>query len=779
MLDRMKRNSGLETQGAMMTKAARLQDYRLGTALAALFAVLPATAVVAQEAKTAAAEAVAVSEIIVTAQRRTESIQDVPIAITAISAETLRRNNVRGIDDVLALTPNVSFQTNGSRDRKDLAIRGISNQLNPYADVRQTSTAFYIDEFNVVAGTSNPQIVDLERIEVLRGPQGTYFGRNAVGGAINVITKKPTDRFEGEVEVGYSSFDTFRGMGVLNVPIAPGLLSVRASGQYEHTDGNIRNIHPIGGGNGGEFYTGRIQARLTPLDGLVWDFTYSTSNEEIGMRAGVPTGYVTSTWTSVYYRPTNPAAQPGFIGNPDGVGFFPTNNNRVNFNRPQSVGSKYEFLSTRFTWDLDLATLTGVLGRIKSDVFNYGDVDGASPDFFYEDFFLNRQSTSGELRLQSNGEHFFNWSLGFFAGEDTGLTDQSTYHGSASPICPASFNRKCEGLEITGLDSDSSTNYLALFGETRFNFTDQLSATVGLRYSYERTFNKSQTRSNGIITGNNDRRAPFEDISPKFTLAYKASDDWLIYGTASRGFKSGGTQTSGSALLANEFQPETIWNYEIGTKVDLFDKRLRLDFAAFYMDWKNVQQTIRFQFIEPGTGLLRAVSGISNAGAAESYGLEASFDAAISDNFKLSGQLGFNEATWTDFKNALIDGIVIDVTGKRLVNAPRWTMGAQAQYNQPLSETLSLFGRAEWNYRSEVYSTPLAYRYNGFPFIAPDFHNVNLRAGVDFGAMRATVFVENLFNARYFSNAYEKAFYSGVQVEPSYQRIGASLGYKF
>jgi iron complex outermembrane receptor protein len=722
------------------------------------------------------------SDIIVTAQRRSESIQDVPIAITAISAETLRQSNVRGIDNVIALTPNISFQTNGSRDRKDLSIRGISNQLNPTSDVRQTSTPFYIDEFNVVAGTTNPQIVDLERVEVLRGPQGTYFGRNSIGGAINVITKKPVDRFEGEVELGYSSFDTRRAMGVLNVPIVPGLLAVRASGQYEKTDGNIRNINPIGGGNNGEFWTGRVQARLTPTDNLTWDFTYSYSDEMLGMRDGVPTGFVTNTWNSVYYRSQGLNTQPGInnsVATQDGVGFFPANNNRVNFNRPQQVGSTYQFLSTRFEWDLDEVTMTGVLGHIKADVVNFGDVDGSSRDFFYEDFVLTRKSTSGELRLASNGTRFFNWSLGFFMGRDTGVTEQSTFHGRQSPLCPARFNGNCEGLEVTGLDSDSATDYLAMFGEGSFNFTDTLQLIVGLRYSYEKTFNVSQTRSNGGITGSNNRSAPFEDISPKVTLRYKPNEDLMFYATAARGFKAGGTQTSGSALLANDFAPETIWNYEIGSKFNLFDNRLRFDVAAFYMDWKSVQQQIRFQFVEPGTGRILAVSGIANAGAAESYGVEAAFDASITDNFALSGFIGLNENRWTDFPNALVEGVIIDVTGRRLVNAPRLTAGAQGQYTQPIGENAEAFARAEWQHRGETLANFFAYRYDAFPFIAPSYNNVNLRAGVEVGAFRATVFVENLFNARFFNNAYEKAFFSGAQVEPSLQRFGATVGYRF
>ncbi|WP_439532777.1 TonB-dependent receptor [Polymorphobacter sp.] len=755
----------------------------LGVAAAAL----SAATVQAQEVAQAEVNTGGLDEIIVTAQRRSESIQDVPIAITAISAETLRSGQVRGIGEVIALTPNISFQSNGSRDRKDLAIRGISNQLNPTSDVRQTSTPFYIDEFNVVAGTTNPQIVDLERVEVLRGPQGTYFGRNSIGGAINVITKKPVDRFEGEVELGYSSFDTKRAMGVLNVPIVPGLLAIRASGQYEKTDGNIKNINPIGGGNDGEFWTGRVQARLTPNDRLTWDFTYSYSDERLGMRDGVPTGYVTNTWNSVYYLSrglpsTNPLNPDIGIKSTDrdGVGFFPDNNNRVNFNRAQQVGSTYQFASTRFEWDFDDVTMTGVLGHLKSDVVNFGDVDGGSKDFFYEDFTLTRKSTSGEIRLASNGTRFFNWNLGFFMGRDTGITNQSTFHGNESPLCPGTTpGRTCPGLEATGLDSDSSTKYLAMFGETSFNLSDQFQVILGLRYSFEKTFNVSQTRSNRNVTGTNNRNAPFEDVSPKVTIRYKPSDDLMFYATAARGFKAGGTQTSGSALLSNDFQPETIWNYEVGTKFSMFDNRLRFDVSAFYMDWKDVQQTIRFQFVNPADNAILSVSGVANAGAAESYGVEASFDASVSDNLTLSGFVGFNENKWKDFRNALVEGVILDVTGQRLVNAPRWTAGAQGQFTQPINDTAGVFARAEYQFRGETLATPFAYRYPTYPFIAPSYHNVNLRAGVDVGQFRATVFVENLFNARYFNNAYEKAFYSGVQVEPSLQRIGGSIGYKF
>ncbi|HEX7012548.1 MAG TPA: TonB-dependent receptor [Steroidobacteraceae bacterium] len=721
----------------------------------------------AQSQDTETASGAIINEVVVTAQRRSESIQDVPIAITAVSADTLQDQNVKGVEGYFALTPNVSFRTEGSRDRKELSMRGVSNQLNPYSGVRPATYAFYIDEFNVVAGTSNPQIVDLERIEVLRGPQGTYFGRNAVGGAINVITRKPTDEWYGEIGLDYSSHDTRRAQGVINVPIAEGVLALRASGQIESSDGWIENVNPTGGGNEYDYNTGRVQARLTPNDRLTWDFTYSYSDEETGMRVGVPTGFITATWRSVYY-----GNAPGDIADPDGVGFYPDNTDRVNFNRPQSVGSQYEWVSSRAVYEFDDVSLTAVVGRIESELFNYGDVDGGSHDFYYEDLLLERSSTSGELRLQSLGSKTLEWSIGAAIGEDTGDLDQSTYHGAESP---QGFP---EGFEVTGSDSKTTSKYWAVFGQATWRFADHWHLVLGGRYSYEEVDTYAVTRSNTIQTGINDRTVDFDDFSPRFTLGWEPAPNVLAYVTASRGFKSGGTQTSNNINLSNQFEPEILWNYEAGLKLDLFDRRLRLDGTVFYMDWKDVQQLIRFQYLDE-EGNIRAVSGIANAAKATSYGVELSADAAVTERLRLSGQVGYLRAKYDEYPAALIDGLVLDLSGKPLVDAPRWTMGAQAQYTAPLTETFEGFVRAEWNYRDEALSNSYVYRYWEYPFIAPSYHVANLRVGFQSDKLRIVAYAENLFDEDYFTNSYEKAFYSGVQVEPSTRIFGIGLNYKF
>lgn len=704
-------------------------------------------------------------DIVVTAQRRAESIQDVPISITAVSAEHMERNNVRGIEEVFAKAPNVGVVSNGSRDRKEISIRGISNQLDPYSGIRSATYAFYIDEFNVVAGTNNPEILDLERVEVLRGPQGTYFGRNSIGGAINVTTKKPTFDWNGRVDLAYSSYDTKRASAVVNVPVVDGLLAMRVSGLIETSDGNIRNINPTGGGNDTNYKSGRIVARLTPAEGLTSDTTFSYSKERNGMRAGVPTGYLTATWRSIYY-----GNRPGFIADPDGVGFYPENDSRVNFNRPQEVGTTFWYASNRTAYDFDFATLTSVVGYLKSDVINQGDVDGGSRDLFYENGFLTRTSLNGELRLQSNGGGPLQWSIGGNIGRDKGVTDQVSAYGSAG------LQNRPEGFRVSDTQSTAVNTYEAIFGQATYEVFDNFEATLGLRYSHETVRLDYVRRSNEILTDDVHRSKSFNDFSPKLTLSYKPNRDVLIYSTVSRGYKSGGVQ-SAQRSLSDSYQPEKLWNYEAGLKLDLFDRKVRFDIAGFYIDWTNVQQSVRFNYLD--NGVLRNVTGIENAAGAESYGLDASIDIRPLPGLFLSGQVGWMKARFTDFPNALVDGAQVNASGKPLVNAPEWTLGADAEYRHAIDGDKEAFVRAEWNYKASTYSNALAYRYEFFPFIAPSYHNVNLRAGVEIGEARVTVFVENLFDEAYYNNIYEKSFYSGVQVEPAFRKIGTSVSYKF
>ncbi len=546
-------------------------------------ALLGSTALLSSSAFAQVVDTGQIQEVTVTAQRRAESLQAVPIAVTAITAETIEKANIRSIEDYFALTPNVSFVSNGSRDRKDLSIRGISNQIDPYTDVRSSPIAFYIDDFNVVAGTSNPEVVDLERIELLRGPQGTYFGRNSTGGAINVTTKKPVDHWEGEVQVGYASFNTWRLQAIANAPIVDQKVAIRVAGLYEHTDGFIKNINPTGGGNDSDFKTGRVILRLTPIDRLTWDTTVSYTDEVTGMRDGVPTGFITATWRSVYY-----GGALGNVADPNGVGFYPSNVDRVNFNRPQQVGTTWRYISSRAVYDFDAFSVTGVIGYLDSSQYNYGDVDGSSFDFFWENSNLRRNSLNGELRFASTDKGRLEWSGGIMGGRDTGSQAQSTYYGAENKQGQPS------GKEITGINTYASDDYRAAFAQATFHIDDQLALTAGGRYSHELLRRHFIQRSNAVLQYDTTRGVTFNDFSPRVTLSYTPVENWMLYATVSKGFKAGGTQGP-QGTLTEYYRPEKVWNYEAGIKGSAFDKRLRFDLSGFYMDWTDVQQSIRFQ----------------------------------------------------------------------------------------------------------------------------------------------------------------------------------------
>jgi iron complex outermembrane recepter protein len=719
----------------------------------------------AQEQSAGAGETLQLEEIIVTAQRRSESLQDVPISVTAFSSEAITNNMFQGVDDYFVRVPNVSFTSTGSRDRKELSIRGVANQLSPDLDVRPNTFGFYIDDFNVASGTVNPPIMDIERIEVLRGPQGTYFGKNAVGGAINITTKKPSNELEAEGMVDYSRYDTRDLEGIVNVPVLDDKLAIRANVKWRESDGNIRNINPIGGGNDSSYKNGRVVVRYTPTDRLTIDLTGSYTDEEVGMREGVPTGAL-----SVFERSLYHGGDPNAVADPDGVGFYPHNTNRVNFNRKQSVGSEFYYLTSRIQYDFDELSLVSISGYIDAKGYLEGDIDGGSVDAFYETKPLYRDSTSQELRLQTTGERTVDWTVGAYVGRDRGHTDQHTFAGGGNPFGLP------DGFEVTSSLSSGKSESVALFGEGTWHVTEKLGLTTGLRYTSEKVeiaqVNTSSGAANNVVSDD----ASFSDVSPRFSATYEFNDDLTSYVTVSRGFKSGGVQI-GPQLNDAKYDPEVLWNYEVGTKVQLLDHRLRLNLAGFYMKWDDLQTDFVFGVVDENNNI-SFVTGIENAASARSYGAEFEMNALVTPNFRVNAGVGYLNAEFKEFRNAFIEGQQVDLTGYRLPNAPEWTASADAEYSYPITAGLSGFVRTEWFYRDKVVPFKNALVLSGFPWEVPAYDQWNLRAGVQGDRYSVTAYVENLTDDHYYTNAYQKAFIGGVYVEPAYRTYGIRLTYR-
>ena len=716
----------------------------------------------------AEADSDALEEITVTAERRVENVRDVPISLTVFDAAAITQQNFQGVESYFSQTPNVSFTSEGTRDRKELSLRGISDQLSPDNNIKEGSFGFYIDEFNVAQGTSNPEIVDIDRIEVLRGPQGTYFGRNSVGGAINITTKQPTNEFFAEASSQYSTFNTVDSHIILNLPLIDDILAVRIVGRDETSDGNIKNVNPIGGGNDSKYTYGKVIVRYTPTEQLTIDTTATASHERVGMRNGVPSGVLGDFSASVLY------SGPPYDGVaiPDGTGFYPNNTRTVNFNRTQDDGTTLDYVSNRVKFDGAGYTVTNVVGYLYSNEFEGGDIDGSSLDLFYEQESIKRSSLSEELRVQSKPGGLIDWTGGFYYGHDIGHSTQYTFAGADNPF------ELPNGFEVTSSLSDSSDISYAGFGEGAWHINPKVTLTVGARYTHETVYNDGFNTSSGLEENFVNGNASFNNFSPRATALYLMSDQVNLYATVSRGFKAGGVEAqlnaAGTGTNNQVYKPETLWNYEFGVKSESADKRLRLDADVFYMSWKDIQAD--YSIGQQANGGVDFITGISNAAGAKSYGFEAEATALVATGLTVNAGAGYDRAYYTSYPDAQTGtGASESLSGATLPNSPKWTLHANSQYSRNLTSTVSGFARLEWYFKDGIVPDQNSEFHTGFPWQVPSYDVWNLRLGVTRENWSVVSFAENLFDKKYYTNAYEKAFVTGMFLEPSYRSFGVRL----
>ncbi len=740
-----------------------------GLALAVLpvctvFTAAPGTAI----AQGAEGRTQSIDEITVTAQRREQNLQDVPIAISAFTADTIEKAMFDDVSDYVSQVPNASFITNGARSRRQISIRGVTNFLG---FVGTSTTGFYIDDFSVAGSTINPPIMDIERIEILRGPQATYFGRNALGGGISVTSKKPTDEFEGSVMADVSRFDTFDLEGVLNVPIVDDRLAARLNVKSVTSDGNIENINPTGGGNDSDYEYIKSSLRFTPTDNLTIDATFLYATEDVGMREGVPSGVFSNFAGNVLYSGQFPDRDGDGLSDPfvDDIGFYPENRDRTNFNTPQSIGTNIRNGVVRIDYERNDLLFTNISGIVNSDFFLNGDIDGSSRDFFNEFRNLERQSISSEFRVQNTDDSRLQWSVGAIYAEDDGDDFNRTFVGAEQVFGLP------EGFLIDREDSSTRNDSWAVFGQIDYELTDKLSVSVGGRYSEETKESNISGFSGGFVQVLSVKDT-FTDFSPRLALTYLASDTVTLYGTISKGFKSGGVQIAPNPD-AETFDPETLWNYEAGIKADLLDQRLRLNAAVFYMDWTDLQVAFQENLIDENGDFI-LFGGVNNADSATSMGLELTATAVIGENWLVNVNAGFLDAEFDRF-TALIDGQNRVLDGRVIPNSPEVTLGADVEYSFNYSANWEGYARAEWIYRDEIKPNTTSLIYSGFPWDVPSYDYVNLRIGAETDNIRLVAYAENLFDSNFYTNAYQKAFAGGLFIEPSFRTFGLRATFMF
>ncbi len=721
-------------------------------------------------ASAAAQQSLSIEEVVVTAQRREQNLQDVPISINAFTAETIDQFMFNDVGEYLIRTPNASYSTDGSKSRRRLSIRGVTDFLAINNTLKSSTFGFYVDDFSVAGSTANPPIFDIERIEILRGPQATYFGKNALGGGISITSKKPdSSKLAGDVMFDYSNFDTKDVEAMLNVPVIKDVLALRANIKYTESDGNIKNINPIGGGNDSKYKYAKASMRYTPMDNLTVDVTASIMDEKVGMREGVPTGVFSTFGGFLFANLPDTNGDGNADPTADGVGFFPDNRTRVNFNTPQQVGTAYRNIVARVDYEVANLLFTSITGNISSDFTLAGDIDGSSLNAFNEFRNIERTSFSQEIRIQNTNDSRWQWNIGAIYSDDTGSIWNRTRTG------PDNRFGLPDGFLIDSQNDTAGARSWAVFGELDYALTDRFNVSAGGRYSEETIDANIQGFSGGFVQVLTSKDK-FTDFSPRFRANFDFSDDITFYGTVSKGFKSGGVQIS-PFPSGESYKPEEMWNYELGMKGDFLDSRLRVNLALFYMDWSDLQTNFQESGVD-ANGNFILFAGTDNAESATSKGVELTATALLSERLVVNFNAGYLRAKFDKF-TTFIDGANRVLDGATIPLSPKWTLSADAQYNFPITTGYDGFARLEWSFRDKTKTLIAGLIQSGFPWEVPSYDFFNLRAGIEHKDFTITGYAENLFDSTYYTNAYQKAFAGGLFAEPSFRSYGVRITYKF
>lgn len=634
-----------------------------------------------------------VADILVTARKREESLQDVPIAITAYDGDAIREAQISDLSEFAGRTPSFTFQTQSSLEQEAF-IRGVGTvRLN--SATADPSIGLFLNEVYIGRrGSATPPIFDLERVEILRGPQGTIFGKNVVGGAISLVTAAPsfTTGAGGYIAVGTRGTVQAEGYstGALSDTIA-----ARAAFYTNHHDGFSRNVV-----NGQELddlesYGARFSLLAQPASGLTINIVADMSRDNGGGQA-----------RHAVDDPTRPGIGPITTGQ---ISKDPrtTETPYFQFNRRETYG-----LTGRIDYEAGFGTLTYLSAiRFGDSAQRYSQAGAGSPPSFtdslltqYEDY----QGLTQELRLASNSTGPLRWLAGvYYLREETDRSSRNTAR-SFLPGGPGSTRDSLDGDNI--FDQVGVAQNYAAFGELSYAITPQLTVSAGGRYTID---HKQMVASARILSlglpGDLLSPAPlreeyaidvdntWREFTPRLAVEFKATRDILFYASAARGFKGGGWQsaTPDEATALRPFDPETAWNYEIGMKSDFFDRRVRLNLSAFQLDFKDLQ-------VEQLDDVL-LTTVVANAANAKIRGIEGELTVAVTQGLTLSGSGSIIDAKYLDY---IDEGRNLDFTGNKLPRTSDFQYSVAADYATPVGNDLTAKAHVDYVYQDSFFYGP-------------------------------------------------------------------------
>ena len=671
-------------------------------------AMMTAAGQVCAQEKVHAQEATALDEIVVTAQKRSENLQDVPVAVTALTADQLKDQRVNDVLALSGLSPGLQIKTDDNAANPRIFIRGIGvNDFNPST---ASAVGVYVDGVYVASPLAQMAgFYDLQQVEVLRGPQGTLYGRNTTGGAINVTTKKPTSTPQGDLAVDYGRFDTLNVQAGFGGPLAGDALAFRIAGLYDKSDGYTLNRLTGNKGNDAERKAVRAALRYTPDSKLTVDLSASYSKATGGSILTYNRSLVAQTAEAASTATPDPTfgyifCKPEYYTSgqcTNVAGYANTSSNKYEgdyrFEGKDIV--KLFGATSAISYDFGGVTLYSITGYQKAKRDDYEETDANPISIFDARYIAEQDTTSQEFRLQSNGETPLRWVFGVYGARDN-LDNNSHYNVLEVLRVPDPVNNPtgmdpANSVGVFGWPLHQKTTSYAAFGQADYDLTPKLTLTGGLRWSQDKkTFHYVSDVDYGLLTlFEYDNEKTFSSISGRVGLRYAISDGANVYATYNRGTKSGGF-FSGQTTDPDDLGPyrdETVNAYEMGAKSEFLDRRLRVNVSAFYYDYKDLQVYTVIQ----RNGL--PVQLFTNASKARVYGGEAEVEARPMTGLSLTLGASLLSAEYKDFQS-----LGDDYSGNTLPSAPKTSLNGAARYEHPLGAG-DLITQLDFTYRSKVY----------------------------------------------------------------------------
>ena len=659
-------------------------------------------------------------EVIVTAQKREEDPQQVPFSLSTLSAKQIREYKLWNLKDITAIIPNL-YSANPGDNRNVTSLRGIATTSYDPA------VATYIDGVNQFGlDTYIPQLFDVERIEVLRGPQGTLYGRNAMGGVINVITKQPSNETTGFAELNFGNYNQQRYSLGIRAPLIKDKLFFGAAGIYSGFDGFYTNRYNNSKFDKQHYFLGNYYLKFLADQKL--SFTLNVKNYENRNNGPFPLAGSSKKALSAPFV-LNQNAVTKMVDNIFNASLSANyTGSSFNFTSNSSYQENYRYYTVPI--DADFSPIDAV-----SLMNNYGSQWNKVKVGIQEFRFSSPASSASP----------FKWTTGLYGFYRYSPSKVGTHFGKDA----AAFGSP---TDVTSINTNIERNYgIAVYGQLVYTISPKLDLTAGLRYDFEHKkeeiIGASQPDGQEAIITRPDTssKANFKAFTPKFSLAWHVSDANNFYTTYSRGFRAGGISQISSdrtqpPLYA--YKPEYSDNFEIGTKNLFYDKRIRLNLALFYTSVSNAQV--------PTLILPDAITVTKNAGKLNSTGAEAEIAATLLKGLELNYNFGYTHAR---YKNLQIpsNGAVVDLKDNHQVYTPDITSMLALQYGYDFGgrQRIKLIARGEWRYLGNEY-------FDLSNQIEQKAYSIfNARFGISTKKFDVFLWASNLANKHYIDYAYD------------------------